>query len=1044
LIITILLFSFYSALSGQDSHVQIVSVEKNFGKSSILTMMEDHQGIIWAATQLGLLRFDGIQTTTYMPEKDNPNSISNEYVYDLFEDNYHFIWIATRNGLTRIDPSRKIFTRYKNNTKDPGSIPNNRIFGIVPDSDSTFLLLCDRSGLSSFNIRTGRSTRLNPMLKSSDSTPTIIWATRAFLTPSGNLLIGTFRNLYSYDKKLNELYQIHDAKTGYDLVQQKKAHFTSRDSTIWFTAENDILYKWIPGETLIAFQDTSLRRHLHAGVIRMQDYNKTFLLASTSKDYLLVNKQTGQFHPLRFREDVFELFHPMQFQPDQINYSLETKEGIVVMGSHKGDLFMINPLLQQFHFKKISGHNPYANVQMHTLIGDVFEDDEYQKRYITVLQDSFFYVEDLMTGQVKAYNKELYSAINSKWMLDHAGRLWLCSGNSVLAVDRIRHTIRKYDPDSTTKNLFMMVEVSPGRMLVGSFAEGLFWFEPDKSIFQKIPIKRGLIRTQVYSMKMDKVQQCVWIGTVRNGLLRYDIQQDSFVHFLYDSRNPHSIGGDWVRDIAIDSTGDVWFSTDPIGLSRYDYQANPDSAFFNYSVDEGLPTNFIAGLGVDRTGYIWMTSLNGIARLDPHTFRITHYGIEDGLAASRFLRAYLSMTHDGTILVGAEKGYIHFHPDSLESNQKPPELIIRDFLVFDTSMLLSEPESLDRTLQLTYKQNYFTIVFSIVNFTDAEQNSVRYKMEGLEDHWNTRSGIHEVSYTNVPPGDYTFRILASNNDGVWNENETRIQIYIQPPFWQRTWFYILLGAIVTGIVVSLYNYRLRQSVKQRALMVEKETMRAEAEMKMAQLEMSALRAQMNPHFIFNCLNSINRFIIVNDNDTASEYLTKFSKLIRQVLDNSRGEKTLLITEIETLTLYIEMESLRFADKFEYEMIVAPELLSDAYLIQPMLIQPYVENAIWHGLMHNKGKGKLSLTFSRKEDALMVSIQDNGVGREMAKKIKESQLIQRKSHGMKVTAERMSLLSKKLNVTVQAEVFDVYNEEQHIAGTRVVLTLPIEQ
>src|SRR5687768_5310540 len=141
-------------------------------------------------------------------------------------------------------------------------------------------------------------------------------------------------------------------------------------------------------------------------------------------------------------------------------------------------------------------------------------------------------------------------------------------------------------------------------------------------------------------------------------------------------------------------------------------------------------------------------------------------------------------------------------------------------------------------------------------------------MEGLDDKWSIRTGIHEVNYTKVPPGKYTFRILAANNDGVWNDEETSFSIVITPPFWQRTWFYALIVSIIAGIILAFYNFKLQQSLKQNKLLAEKELLKVESERQLSQLEMKALRAQMNPHFIFNCLNSINRFIVSNDNDTA--------------------------------------------------------------------------------------------------------------------------------------------------------------------------------
>jgi LytS/YehU family sensor histidine kinase len=316
-------------------------------------------------------------------------------------------------------------------------------------------------------------------------------------------------------------------------------------------------------------------------------------------------------------------------------------------------------------------------------------------------------------------------------------------------------------------------------------------------------------------------------------------------------------------------------------------------------------------------------------------------------------------------------------------------------------------------------------------------------MEGLDEGWTLRKGIDEVSYTKMPPGEYAFRIMAANNDGVWNPAGLTIPILIRPPFWQRSWFYFLLGAIAAGIIYSIYSYRLKHALREKLLIGEQERMRIESEKLLGQLEMKALRAQMNPHFIFNCLNSINRFIVVNDNDAASGYLTKFSRLIRQVLDNSRGEKVILSAEIDTLQLYIDMESLRFMDKFESLIEIDPALKTDAFVIQPMLIQPYVENAIWHGLMHRKTKGRLRIQFLKQDQSLVVIIEDNGVGRTQAKAIKDSQLINRKSHGMKVTAERMSLLSRQLNVPVEANVEDLYDDMEVASGTRVRLILPLE-
>lgn len=213
--------------------------------------------------------------------------------------------------------------------------------------------------------------------------------------------------------------------------------------------------------------------------------------------------------------------------------------------------------------------------------------------------------------------------------------------------------------------------------------------------------------------------------------------------------------------------------------------------------------------------------------------------------------------------------------------------------------------------------------------------------------------------------------------------------------------------------------------------------------KMTEVEMQALRAQMNPHFIFNCLNSINRYIVKSDQTTASLYLTKFAKLIRLILDNSNCKNVILTNELEALKLYIEMEALRFDKKFTYEIIVEPNLGTDTIELPPLIIQPYVENAIWHGLLHKESSGHLSISVSMAGDSMLQCIiEDNGVGREMAKNLKSKTATSRKSLGMQLTENRLSLLNKHAELNASVEIIDLQNGGNEAVGTKVVLRIPV--
>ena len=221
-------------------------------------------------------------------------------------------------------------------------------------------------------------------------------------------------------------------------------------------------------------------------------------------------------------------------------------------------------------------------------------------------------------------------------------------------------------------------------------------------------------------------------------------------------------------------------------------------------------------------------------------------------------------------------------------------------------------------------------------------------------------------------------------------------------------------------------------------------MRANFQKKIIETEMAALRAQMNPHFIFNCLNSINLFILKSEPEIASDYLTKFSRLIRLALDNSRSQLVTLSNEIMAIKLYIEMEDLRFSNKFVYEIIIDDNIDIENTEIPPMLLQPYVENAIWHGLMQYGGEGKITLHFSYRENQITVIIDDNGIGRSQARRMKSKSATEHKSHGMKVTADRIDMINKIYDTLARVEIIDKTNENGEAFGTTVKIQIPLKQ
>ena len=201
-----------------------------------------------------------------------------------------------------------------------------------------------------------------------------------------------------------------------------------------------------------------------------------------------------------------------------------------------------------------------------------------------------------------------------------------------------------------------------------------------------------------------------------------------------------------------------------------------------------------------------------------------------------------------------------------------------------------------------------------------------------------------------------------------------------------------------------------------------------------------MRAQMNPHFIFNCLSSINKFILTNDTDTASDYLTRFSRLIRQVLTNSQLSLIPLTDEIEMLRLFLDMERLRFNESFNYNVVYENTIEPETIYIPPMLLQPFCENGIWHGLMHKEGQGRLDIIMSMQNETLQCIIADNGIGREKAAELKTRSGAKQKSFGLKITTERLALFNNEKIVHNFYKIEDVLDSNGNIAGTKVILNI----
>ncbi|MEO6813210.1 MAG: histidine kinase [Ginsengibacter sp.] len=491
-----------------------------------------------------------------------------------------------------------------------------------------------------------------------------------------------------------------------------------------------------------------------------------------------------------------------------------------------------------------------------------------------------------------------------------------------------------------------------------------------------------------------------------------------------------------MQPLCEDKKGNVWISTNS-GLACYNRYSGE-----RYIVPE--IAHLITRAYEDSNGNIIALAADGLWFYDPVKKIARLFDEQDGIRLEYFEDDYISkrisLFNDSIFISDSYR----FPVSDLYPKKEVPPLHFTSIKIFGKELAITKNVDALDTLTLQHDENQISFEFAALSFLSPERNAYACMLQGADKGWQQLGSENSITYANLAPGNYTFKIKTANLDGVWGK-EKSLFIKVVPAFWQTAWFKALILLLIAGFFYWLYRNRLKQINLSNQLKNEHlETQKKEAEFrrKISEIEVTALRSQMNPHFIFNCLNSIKLYTVQKDSVAASEYLTKFSRLIRLVLENSRKEKVELQSELESLRLYIEMESMRFKEKLHYTIT---QNIDISYLeIPPLLIQPYVENAIWHGLMHKETGGKIDIVIESgdTEDLLKIIITDNGVGRAKAAELKSKSAIKRKSFGMKITSERIALINQLFNTNTTVQITDLRKENGDPCGTQVILQIPI--
>lgn len=599
--------------------------------------------------------------------------------------------------------------------------------------------------------------------------------------------------------------------------------------------------------------------------------------------------------------------------------------------------------------------------------------------------------------QVKKMNNERLGFVD-RLATDAAGNTWFSGSGSSYYSSQGR--LYRYTQDCPKCFYYG----SQGRMWTGDVT-GFGYFSNNSFSYTSCA---PWFKQRVISLCEDSIRQIVYLGTLR-GLYVYKNGKVSL--YNHPSLNKQRITG-----LRCDKAGDLYIATRGAGLfiiqkGRVQHMHSGNA----------LPSNMCEDILLDqKRKYLWIASNKGISLLKLDALRagkvqVYTYDKTDGLPSNEINGLALS---GDTVFAASSNGVVYFPVDQLGHRQQPPLSSICGIQVNDKVL------PLQAAYKLEHEQNTLEIQYIALHFKSQGRISYVSKLEGLDEHW-LKSTHRSVRYSSLPSGSYTFLLKAVSNQGAVSAVQ-KIQFEIQKHFSETLWFRSL---ILVCLALILW------------LIVMNEKRKNHMRMELGMLEQKALRSQINPHFIFNAMNSIQSYIGENDKLMANQYLSKFSVLMRKVLDNSKGNFISLSDELATISYYLELEKLRLGSKFSYSIEVEPAIRTEQLKIPPFLLQPYIENAIWHGLMPRKQDARLLLSLSLQGKYLLIRVKDNGIGRKAAAAIKASSGKKHDSSAMRNIEERILILNKLYGIHMYVQVSDLEHEPP--GGTLVELYVPLQ-
>lgn len=996
------------------------SSEQGLSQNSGYAITQDKQGFIWIGTQDGLNRFDGIRFKIYRNNPADSSSIPFNEISSLITDSKGNIWAGGPLGTAVYDPVTDEFASISDYYHTDTALDRLSVQKLFRDRSDNVWILSRYNGLLQFDRKANLIKQFLYAEEISDQLTGIAQDT------IGSIWVSAADKIFHFENgRFVEKFSLSNGNPASQLVT---SDLCVLGSELWIGTLND-------GVFVQDIFSMKAPKHLVAGENEedLSSNNIKCLYRDHQNNIWIGTRNRGicKYIPQDelFVKGKHSFFSSHSLTKNFILSIFQDNQGIIWTGLSGGGLAKYDP--GKFQFNTYSQTPGTENTLPDNMIFCLYGKNDNQ--LLAGTQNGGLVEIDFLSGKFTSYcnnpsqphsivNNTVYSITE-----DESGSYWLATwgGLCSYSVSNKQKPFNNYSNSPLTKYLYSLVYLPKAGCLLASGPNGIFQFNLQTRSWQDCRDKTGFLQKNkiVGRYFLPDTDSTVWIATEGLGLIRYNYSSGLFTQMNAVYATAHNI-----RHIYAEGSR-LWLGSDN-GLILFDVAS--EKVLRTWKTENGLPNDVVYAILKDQRGKIWLSTNNGLSCYDPVTNQFKNYDVGYGLQGMEFNTASCYADRRGNLYFGGVNGFSKFDPLQMIPNSYASNVKITSVQIFNEELGSALSFPFVKKIALDHDQNFLTLSFTALNFSHTDKNTYAYRLEGVDEKWIEAGNRNFASYTQLPAGNYLFRVKARNSDGKWSAQETTLDIVVQPPFWLSWWFKLGLLVLLGLTATALWRTKATQIRKE-------ERVNADFNRKIAHAETAALRAQMNPHFIFNTLNSINSYIMDNNPRVASNYLTKFARLIRIILDNSKNETITLSKEIETLKLYLLMEGIRFNNKFDYEIRIDSDVDTDLIKIPPMIIQPYAENAIWHGLMHKSEKGKVSIAMSlRSNGVLEVRISDNGIGREKAMGLKSKASNENKSYGIKITRDRLQM-NNELN---DVQVLDVTDEEGEAAGTTVILSIKI--